>query len=335
MTRLFAVLGAAILALASVPVALADGGSGTLFVRSAVEGPGNTAALPLRHGTSAGQIVYYVVLDTSNGNASDALGVNESQKLANARGTAAVQKVSLNADGTVNFPATVDFSPVHAVLRTAGSGFPPVQADPGSIGQAGYSPLIELPDGTIENAPQIGNGSGWHDKIVAVDVAAGRVTLKETNGEQAGRAVRYISTDASDPAIAALEGSTYAPALAAAPFAGGDGTDSARASLAAFVNCQTGVNNSNRQGVNSALLGEGDPLNVLAWNPSQGRYSPLWDVHPAAWTAAAISGGANVRQTDFFKVAKLAEDGFIVGGFGGNFHAVNVIVDCPIVFRAG
>ena len=161
------------------------------------------------------------------------------------------------------------------------------------------------------------------------------MTLQETNGEQGGRPVRYVSTDASNPVVAALEGSTFAPALAAAPFAGGDGTDSARASLAAFVNGQTGVSNPNRQGLNSALLGEGDPLNVLAWNPTQGRYSPLWDVHPAAWTQSAIAAGLNVRQTDFFKVAQLAENGYVTGGLGGDFHAVDVVVNCPIVFRAG
>jgi len=243
--------------------------------------------------------------------------------------------VSLRADGTVNFPATVDFAPVHTVQGTAGTGFPPIQAAPGSVGEPGYTPLIQLPNGTIENAPQIGNGSGWHDKVISVDVERGVVTLQETSGEQGGRPVRYVSTDASDSAIAALEGSTFAPALAAAPFAGGDGTDSARASLAAFVNGQTGTRNPNRQGVNSALLGEGDPLNVLAWNPGQGRYSPLWDVHPAAWTAAAIEAGRNVRQTDFFKVAHLADDGLVVGGFGGRFRAVDVVVNCPIVSRAG
>jgi hypothetical protein len=336
MTKLIALLlGASIAAFAGVPPAVAGGGSGTLFISSATEGPGGTATFPLYRGTSGGRTVYYVVLDTSNGNVSAALGVNTASKLRTARGTAAVQEVARNPDGTIDFPATVDFSPVRTVAGTPGTGFPPTQADPGSVGEAGYSPLIELPDGTVENAPQIGNDSGWHDKVVAVDVTRGRVTLQETDGVQGGRPVRYISTDASDPAIAALEGSTFAPGLAAAPYAGGDGTDSARASLAAFVNGQTGADNPDRQGVNSALLGEGDPLNVLAWNPTQGRYSPLWDVHPAAWTTAAIASGANARQVDFFKVAHLAEDGLIVGGFGGSFRAVDVVVNCPIVFRAG
>ena len=71
--------------------------------------------------------------------------------------------------------------------------------------------------------------------------------------------VLYISTEASDPAAAALESSTYTPALNEAPFVGGDGTNSARASLAAMTNGQTGRDNPNRQGLNSALLGDGGP----------------------------------------------------------------------------
>lgn len=131
--------------------------------------------------------------------------------------------------------------------------------------------------------------------------------------------MRYVSTDSSDPAAAALEDVTYAPALNAAPFAGGDGTDSARASLAAFVNGQTGPNNPNRQGLNSAVLDGLDPLNNLAWNPSQGRYSPLWDVFAAGWTNAAIAAGKNVRQTAFADVAKLAKDGLITAPGGAGF----------------
>jgi hypothetical protein len=49
----------------------------------------------------------------------------------------------------------------------------------------------------------------------------------------------------------------------------------------------------------NASSGDGDPLNVLRWNPSQGRYAPLWDVHLAQWAAAAVAAGRNVRQTDW------------------------------------
>jgi len=66
---------------------------------------------------------------------------------------------------------------------------------------------------------------------------------------------------------------TYAPALNDANTLDDDSTASARASLAAFVNGQTGVNNPQRQGLNSAVLATATPSTVLRWNPGQGRYS--------------------------------------------------------------
>lgn len=146
--------------------------------------------------------------------------------------------------------------------------------------------------------------------------------------------MRYVSTDASAPDVAALEGATFAPALAAAPFAGGDGTDSARASLAAFVNGQTGIGNPNRQGLGSVLRDGRDPLNLLAWMPNQGRYSPLWDVHPAVWTGSAVAAGQNTLQTDFFTVDDLEDAGLVTGPGGGAFHPENIVVNCPIVAEA-
>lgn len=319
------ILGAALVAPGS---ALADGGR-TLFIKSAVENSNNTVTLPLYRGTSHGQTVWFIVLDASDSNAAQTWGVNKSQKLVNARGSAAVQKVSV-ANGVIDFPASVDFSPVRNVVPSA-TGFPPLAADPGAKGETGYSPLIELPNGTILNAPQVANWSGQADKVISIDTSHNKVTYQETNGFSGGKAVKYVSTDASDPGVAALEGVTYAPALATAPFAGGDGTDSARASLVAFVNGQTGANNPQRQGLSSALLDGLDPLNILAWNPSQGRYSPLWDVHPAAWTAQAIASGQNLRQKDFGDVRNLAEHGLITGPGGAPFGAANIVVNCPII----
>lgn len=167
---------------------------------------------------------------------------------------------------------------------------------------------------------------------VGLDLAHHTVTYRETRGFQGGKAVHYISTDASDPVAAALENATHAPALNAAPCGNDDGTGSARASLAAFTNGQTGAANAQRQGPNSAIVDGQDPLNVLRWNPSQGRYSPLWDVHLTQGSAAA---GQNVRQTDFGQVQNLADHG-VVSGFDGTqagttFAASGFIVDCPIV----
>jgi hypothetical protein len=123
----------------------------------------------------------------------------------------------------------------------------------------------------------------------------------------------------------------WAPALDAAPSPGEDGTDAARTSLAAFVNGQTGAGNRQRQGLDSALLDGLSPLNVLRWTPNQGRYSPLWDVFLAAWTPAAVSAGANRRQTDFGDVLGLASKGLVTAPGGSPFTASGFIVNCPII----
>jgi hypothetical protein len=310
--------------LPAVP-AFADGGR-TQFIASAHENGDGTVTYPLHRGTSHGQTVYYVITDTSNGNLSSRLGVNTSQKLANAANTAAVQKVSVNSAGSVDFPATVDFSPTRSVVGGS-TGFPPTTAEPGAIGETGYSPLIQLPDGTIENAPQVANSSGRADKVVDLDSQGMHVRYRETDGFSGGKAVKYTSFDASDRGAAALENSTFAPALNAAPSLDDDSTHSSRASLAAFTNGQTGASNPNRQGLNSAILDGLDPLNVLRWNPSQGRYSPLWDVHLAQWSASVVP----TRQTDYGDILGLVEHGAIGGFPGGAFQASNFIVNCPIV----
>jgi hypothetical protein len=321
-------LGAAVLA--GAPAASAGGDGARLFIRSAVEHPAaHTATFPLHRGTSAGRTVWYIVLDASTSAAADRYGVNRSNKLRNALGSDAVQRVSVR-NGVIDFPASVDFTPVRHVVAGP-DGFPPAAADPGAVGETGYSPLIELPDGTVLNAPQIANAGGQADKITDLDTAGGFVTLTLTDGFARGDAVHYLSTDASDPAVAALENSTYAPALAAAPRPGADGTDSARATLVAFVNGQTGKTNPERQGLNSALLDGLDPLNVLAWKPNQGRYSPLWDVHPAAWAP----GATKTRQTSVDDVFDLVADGAITGPGGAPFGPADFVVNCPIVSSAG
>src|SRR5499427_1730442 len=327
----------ALLGTASRTVAQTDGQ--TLFITSAVENPDGTATFPLHRGTSHGQNVFYVILDASDGNVAQTLGVNTAPKLANARGTAAVQKVTLN-NGVVNFPATVDFSP-DRVLTVTNGGFPPTVAKPGAIGEPGYSPLIQMPNGTILNAPQIArdaNGDGRidlfseaADKVISIDLVNMKVTYRETRGFQGDNPVRYASFDASDPLAATLEDVTYAPALNKAPTLDDDSTASARALLIAFINGQTGANNPERQGLTSAVRGEGDPLNLLRWNPGQGRYSPLWDVHLAEWTAPVVAVGQNFLQTDVETVEGLISHGLVTGPGGARFGASGFIVNCPIV----
>jgi hypothetical protein len=314
---------------ASLTTAFADNGR-QLFVTSAVEGPNDTVTLPLYRGVSLGRTVYYIILDTSDGDLASRLGVNKSQKLANAANTEAVQRVT-QTNGVIDFPATVNFGPERSVKPDLVTGFPPLEAIPGAVGEDDYSPLIQLPNGTVINAPHIANGTGRADKVISIDTAAMKVTLQETNGFQGGKPVKYLSTDATIPLAAALENVTLAPKLGKAPRVGDDSTASSRTSLAAFVNGQTGANNPQRQGLNSALLDGLDPLNVLRWNPSQGRYSPLWDVYPAAWTAAAIASGQNLRQTDWNTLQGLVDHGLVIGPGGAPFAAADFIVNGPII----
>jgi hypothetical protein len=309
-------------------IALADSNR-TLFIQSAVENPDGTVTLPVYQGMSQGRTVWYIILDSSDGKDADQLRVNRSSKLANARYTTAAQKITV-VNGKIDFPQTVDFKPVNKVVAGP-QGFPPTVAMPGAIGAPGYSPLIQMPDGTIRNAPQIANDTGQAEKVVRLDIKTGKVTYRTTRGFANGKAVSYLSTDASDQAVAALENVTFAPALNAAPFAGDDSTDSARASLVAFTNGQTGVGNPQRQGLNSALLNGLDPLNLLFWTPNQGRYSPLWDVFPAQWSAAAVSTGKNLRQTDRSALLNQVQNGVITGPNGVFFGPGGFIVNCPIV----
>jgi hypothetical protein len=326
---LSAVVVAAGVSLPLMPsAAFADGGR-TLFVKSAVENADGTVTLPLYRGTSQGRTVWYTLLDSSDGNDADRLGINRSSKLANARGTSAVQVVKV-VNGVIDFPKTVDFAPTRVVVPGP-TGFPPNVAEPGAKGEWGYSPLVQMPDGTIRNAPHIANDTGKADKAVALDFIGGKVRYAETDGFSGGKAVKYVSTDASDPGVAALENVTYAPALNAAPFAGGDGTDSSRATLVAFVNGQTGAGNPQRQGLNSALLDGLDPLNLLFWSPNQGRYSPLWDVHPGQWSAAAVAAGQNIRQTDRSALLNLVQRGAVTGPGGATFGPGGFVVNCPII----
>jgi len=308
--------------------ALGSEGSGrTVFVPHVTVSEteaGTTATFPLRTGrTKDGRAVDFVVLEASSSSAAQRWGVDVVGKLENVR--AAAQSVTVD-DGTVVFSGTVDFSPQRTVTGTPGTGWPPLAAAPGSVGDASYSPLVRLPDGSVLNAPQIANATGRHDKVVSMDRQRRTVTLLLSHGFARDDAVVYVSTDATAPDAAALEGATYAPRLSSAPSPGDDSSDSARASLAAFINGPTG-SPSTRQGINSALLGEGDPLNVLAWRPGQGRYSPLWDVHLTAWAA----GEQPRRVTRFADVEDLADEGRVTAPDGSRWGASRVVVSCPII----
>ena len=301
-----------------------------LLLQAAQENTGdNTATLPVFAGIDADRETFeYVVTESSNSEDAERRRVNRSPKLANAKNSTAVQQGHFDSAGVLNLEDTVDFAPARMVTPGLG-GFPPMAAAPGAVGQARYSPLVQLPDGTVLNAPHIRNASGAHDKLVGS--SAGRATFQETEGFYDGHEVYYVSFDASAPDVAALEGVTFAPNLNAAPGLGQGGGSSARSGIAPFANGQTGVDNPNRQGLNSALLGEGDPFNVVESRPGQGKYSPLWDVHLSVWSAAAVGAGANLVQRDFDDIERLAETALLTGPGGARWGAVGIIVNCPMI----
>jgi hypothetical protein len=327
-------------------------GPDSFFLPNTVQGPtsfrenaGPTiVTYPLYHGTSRGRDVSYVITDASNLSVAQALGVNYTPKLAQAAGTAAVQNSTsqIGSGNGIDFPASVDFSPTH-VLTPSATGFPPAAAQPGAVGEPGYSPLVQVVfhDKTVVlNAPQIANATGQADKIVSIATNHRTVSYRETDGCYDNESVHYASFDASNPVAAAIEDVTYAPNLDAAPSPGcADAAvvaaNCSRESLIAFTNGQTGATNPQRQGLNAAILDGPPPLNILQEIPeqkSQFDYSPMWDVHLATWTDAAVAAGINLRQTDFSVALQQVTDGNATGFPAGSpFGPSGFVVNCPVV----
>ena len=313
----------------------------------------STVTLPLYEGKMAGENgekVWYIVTETTDKGNADALGINYSPKLIYSEQGA---RTATLANNTLTFQSgTVDFSPEHKVEPgEEPNAFPPTEAKPGAVGDKDYSPLvlIENAGSHIYNAPIIaydvdtdditfcdGNPdySLVHDKVVNICPEEGTVTLKLTPGFSFARPVLYISTDASAELAAALESVTLAPKLAAIPTGHDDSLFSAAERIFVTANGPTGEDNPQRQGLNSALMGEGSPLNVLGGIPTIATdYSPLWDVNLGEWTEEAINNGYVSRVTEEFQILGLVEEGWITGPGGEEYGSVDMIVNCPIVFR--
>ena len=113
-----------------------------------------------------------------------------------------------------------------------------------------------------------------------------------------------------------------------------DGAFSAVERIFVFANGPMGAENPQRQGLNSAVAGEGSPLNVLGGIPTIATdYSPLWDMNLGAWTQEAIDNGYTSRLTEEFAILGFVERGWITGPGGVPYGSIGIIVNCPIVFR--
>ena len=162
------------------------------------------------------------------------------------------------------------------------------------------------------------------------------MTLKLLRGWFAGQSVLYVRTDASAELVAALEGSTYAPNLAAAPGLGSNAATSARSAIIPVINgAQAGAD---RQGLQSAVLGGGDPLNITQSLPGAADYTPVWDLHPVVWSDQAIMDGKRVELTSSAQVAQAVRAGPLTSagkgpanGSLGGLRAIGFISICSTV----
>lgn len=328
-----------------------------------------TAVFPLYRGEDMdGNSVFYIITESTNVDESIRLGINWAPKMIHAMGTKATQRATIVNRGrgnpnnfpVVRFSGNVDFSPVRKLVP--GKELFPLDPSttPGSVGDEIYSPLFTFDDSVVFNGSHLANRTGMHDKVISMDTVGMTVKLQLVKGFYEGFAILYSSTETTDNDLSALETGTFAPNMNFAPFPGDDKPfRSAREALIPVVNGPTGRDNPSRQGLRSAVLGEGDPLNIFqeqagcqdADNPAAFcdavLYSPLWDVHPVMWTQEAIDKGIrDVVTTDKreviapLNVIDLLADGYLVpfapngprNSTLGGLNAAGIIVNCPIVF---
>jgi hypothetical protein len=325
-----------------------------VFIQSTINLDPKTGniTLPLFKGQHKGQTVWYIVTEASDKKNAARLGVNFAPKMANALGTAAVQHARLingtkshpaasglsSKNAVLDFDGTVDFSPQRIVVPGP-DGFPPARFQAGAVGDAKYSPMVTFGDGVVLNASHVANASGLHDAVISIDYNKRQVTLDQFFGFYEDQKILYLHQEGSIELVAAIEGSTFAPNLNAAPLLGSDAETSARSAIIPIVNGERGVNNPNRQGLQSALLGEGDPLNVTQEEPGDDDYTPIWDIHLVVWTDAAINAGKRRLLTDHEMIADLFQKGLLVSGTPNSgvanpslkgLVALGAISNCPI-----
>jgi hypothetical protein len=323
-----------------------------LFLRAGkIDFENRAITLPLYRGQlPTGEAVWYFLTDTSDAENAEALGINYAPKLAFADAGRAVRPGRIEPDGTVTFErGRVDFSPEWSLTPgEAPRAFPPTAFTPGAVGDADYSPLVKI-DGHIYNAPVVAFGveadalnfcdgspdyALVHDKVRAICPAQGTVTIRLTLGYSFARPVFYLSTEASDPMAATMEGAILTPALDDLSVNRRASAFSAVEPVFAVANGPLGKDNPQRQGFNSALLNEGPPLNILAGIPTlTTTYSPVWDLFVAEWVQAAIDLGYRARVTDQYALWGFVQQGWITGPGGSPYGTTGIIVNCPIVWR--
>ena len=311
---------------------------------------------------------YYVITEASDEDFARELGVIFAPRMATAIGSGGEQSSQWTEDGRLIFEGSVDFSPTRSLTSGATSadgrllGFPPAQVTPGAIADENWSSYVVLPDTNIViNAQLVANSTGIHDRIpnpngnsqddeddfnnpnLAIDQAS--VVMQLLDGWHDNRPYYFhLVTDTSDPGPATIELGVYAPRLNRIPafgvFPGG-----AMLPFSPTANGRTFDNGDGFgvQGLNSASLSDRqvqDPTNTFPIDPSDTRYSPMWDAHITEFT---VPEEDRPILRSFDQINQLLEEGILVP-FRGNANpaplsnslsdlltGTGAIINCPVI----
>ena len=287
----------------------------------------------------------------------------------NSTSKSGAEPVTVVDNNVVGRSGMVDFSPVRNIVPGSPNLFPPQQIQPGQVGDENYTPLIHLTNagGEVWNAPIIAGDlsedylnqfcdgvpdnmkddfySKAHDRVLAICPKDSTVTLSCVNGFSFGKSVLYFALDASDPLPATLDDGNYAPRLANIETGGDDslfsGVERFFVSTNGYTNADlpAGAPNNEthhpfRQGLSSAIAGDGDPLNILGAIPTVALdYSPLWNFNLFQWTNYSIENGIRTRMFSEFHVLGMAAAGYITSPDGSPLVTQKIVTNCPIVHR--
>lgn len=310
--------------------------------------------LPLHQGTlKDGTTVWYIITEASDQQTAERIGSGFSNKLRFADVNNIVRSGWVGADGKIMFDkGGVDFSPARSLTPgKAPNFFPPTAFNIGALGDDDYTPLVKLKNAgdVILNAPTIAfnmtaealntmcNGkpdySKVHDRVMKICPRDGTVTMHVSASMSAGHEFRFISTESNLDLVSVLEAATYAPRLKGLPHDGDDGAFSPVEQNYVVVNGQTGKDNPERQGINSAISDGLSVIDVFGDAPTlRGEYSPLWNIYPVVWNDKARKAGAVKRLHSESEVLDMVSKGYI-GGLSGAFGPGGFNVNCPAVFR--
>ena len=311
-----------------------------------------TITLPLYKGyMKNGRVpVWYILTDVDDAQVATLLGLNFSAKLTNAGPGA--RTANFDDTGTLIFDAgAVDFSPKRILQAGSPSAFPPAISQPGSVGDANYSPLVRVLNagGIIYNAPIIAYGvqdseisfpngnvdyTKVHDQVLAIDPNAQTVTLQLINGFSFGRPLWYISLDASTQLVAGIEGNTYAPLMQQLVTGKDDSFSSPVERIFIATNGAMDCANPQRQGLDATITDGFRPNNTFGGIPTIATdYSPMWNGQLYEWTPDAVSKGYRQQLREEFQILTYVDDGLLTGPNGAPFGDSMFIINCPPVQR--